>query len=127
MSQIVKFPADFYDMGVVKFAAGSYHPLNSETQSLVNSGYAELIEADEGIDHAAVLAALAQIAVDRAAAARAQADALEAAADQAVALAKEAAGGDLQAAAQAAAEAQRLAAEEAAAAEAAKAQEAPAP
>ena len=88
MSQIVKFPADFYDMGVVKYAEGQYYPLTSETQSLVDTGYAELIDADTTVDHAAVLGALAKIAVERATEARAQADALEAAAEAAVALAK---------------------------------------
>jgi hypothetical protein len=91
MPKIVKFPADFYDMGVVKYAADSYHPLNSETQSLVNSGYAELIDSGDNIDHVEVLTALAKIADDRATAARAIADELEAAAEQARALAKAAA------------------------------------
>lgn len=73
MTQIVKFPVDFYDAGVVKFVAGEYYPLNSETQSLVGTGFAEMIEEDNSVDHAAVLQAHARIAQQRAQAAMAQA------------------------------------------------------
>lgn len=87
MTQIVKFPVDFYDSGVVKYAAGQYYPLNSETQSLVTYGYAELIDEDNSADHIEILAAKAKLASEAAAAAVAQADALvaEAAAAQALA------------------------------------------
>ena len=87
MSQVVRFPADFYDLGEVKFAAGSYHPLNSQTQSLVDSGYAELIDSDTSVDHASVLQALASIATTRAEAAMEQAEALAVLAEEARALA----------------------------------------
>lgn len=64
--QVVKFPDDFYDEGVVKFAAGSYHPLNSETQSLVNSGHAELLDPEHMHQDVEALKALAKLARDRA-------------------------------------------------------------
>jgi hypothetical protein len=86
MSQVVKFPADFYDQGVVKFVAGHYYPLNSETQSLVNTGYAELLNADDPVDHVEVLTALVTIASDRAIAAQTLADELKAAAHEAQSL-----------------------------------------
>lgn len=63
--QIVKFPADFYDEGVVKFAAGDYYPLNSETQNLVNTGYAEMVNPETMQDDVEALQALAQFAKDR--------------------------------------------------------------
>lgn len=87
MSKIVKFPADFYDMGEVKFAAGQFYALNSETQSLVNTGYAELVDAkdEEDID---ALEALAKIAQDRADAAMTEAKALGDEAKAAAALVK---------------------------------------
>ena len=91
MPQVVRFPADFYDLGEVKFAAGSYHPLDSQTQSLVDSGYAELIDSDTSVDHASVLQALASIATTRAEAALEQAEALAVLADEARALADAAA------------------------------------
>lgn len=87
MPQVVRFPADFYDMGEVQFAAGSYHPLNSQTQSLVDSGYAELIDSDDTVDHAGVLQALASIATTRAEAAMEQAQALAVLAEEAQTLA----------------------------------------
>lgn len=97
MTQIVKFPVDFYDTGEVKFAAGQYYPLNSETQSLVNTGFAELV----GTDDSAVLQARARIAKERAETAMAQALELQSEYDAAQALA-DAAPVDLPASAKAA-------------------------
>lgn len=124
--QLVHFTEDFYDSGVVKFAADSYHPLNSETQSLVTTGYAALVDSDDTTTQATVLAALAKIAGDRADAAEEQALALRAEADKAQRLAKAAAGRQADAAVSkaaadaeaAAAEAKRVEEEAAAAAEA---------
>ena len=111
--QLVKFPTDIYDGGVVKFKEGSYHPLNSETQSLVDAGYADLIDDDNTVDHAELLQARAVIAQKQADEAMAQALELAAAAEQAYALAS-AAGAKT-----GVAEAEAKAAEEKAAAEAA--------
>lgn len=90
--QLVKFPTDIYDNGIVKFAEGSYHPLNSETQSLVAAGYADLIDDDTSTDHATLLQARARISREGANAAMAQALELAAAADEAEQLAEIAAG-----------------------------------
>jgi hypothetical protein len=89
--QLVHFTDDFYDSGEVKFAANSYHPLNSETQSLVATGFASLVDSDDATIGADVLAALAKIACDRADAAEAQAAALRKEADKATRTAKAAA------------------------------------
>ena len=85
--QLVKFPTDIYDNGVVKFVEGSYHPLNSETQSLVTAGYADLIDDDTTTDHAELLQARARIAQEHADAAMDQAIELAVQAEQAQALA----------------------------------------
>lgn len=76
MAKIVKFQDDFYDDGVVKYAGGSFHPLNSETQSLVNSGYADLIDTETTDEVVPALNALAEIAEKAAADAQANADEL---------------------------------------------------
>lgn len=89
--QLVKFPTDIYDNGVVKFAEGSYHPLNSETQSLVTAGYADLIDDDTTTDHAELLQARAVIAQKQADEAMDQALVLATAAEEAHALAAAAA------------------------------------
>jgi hypothetical protein len=86
MPKLVRFSADFYDTGEVKFAAGKFYPLNSETQSLVSTGYAELVDAGESVDQVEVLQALADLAVAAADAANANAEALAKAAYEAVAL-----------------------------------------
>lgn len=123
--QLVHFTDDFYDSGEVKYAANSYHPLNSETQSLVATGFASLVDSDDASIGADVLAALAKIACDRADAAEAQAADLRKEADKATRTAKaaakrvaEEAAAQAAAEAAAAAEVTRKAAEEAAAAEA---------
>ena len=85
--KIVHFSDDFYDSGVIKYKADSYQLLNSETQSLVNTGYASLVDAEAEGTPANVLAALADIAEQRAVKAEEQAAALRAEADAAHALA----------------------------------------
>lgn len=89
--QLVYFPTDIYDEGVVKFEQGSYHALNSETQSLIDHGYADLVADDPHTDHFAVLQATARIATERADAAMAAALALAEEADIASAMAHAAA------------------------------------
>lgn len=84
--QLVHFSDDFYDSGVVKFKADSYHPLNSETQSLVNTGYASLVNAEGSAQSVTVLAALALLTAERADAAEETARSLRAEADAAQAL-----------------------------------------
>ncbi|MDE2441948.1 MAG: hypothetical protein KGP14_13070 [Betaproteobacteria bacterium] len=74
--QIVKFPDDYYDEGEIKFAKGSFHPLTSETQSLVNTGFAELVDTDNvnDIDAIEAVARLARERADACAAWAAQLD-----------------------------------------------------
>jgi len=83
MPKVVHFPDDYYDMGSVKYAKGSYQPLTSETQSIVNVGHAELLDSDAGGDHIAALEGLAVIAESRSQEAQQYADQLKAEADQA--------------------------------------------
>lgn len=85
--QVVKFPDDFYDEGVVKFAKGQYYPLNSETQSLVNSGHAELLDPEHMQQDVEALKALAKLARDRADSCAAWAQALAGEAEEAEQLA----------------------------------------
>lgn len=75
--EIVKFPDDYYDEGVVKFAKGQYYPLNSETQSLVTAGFADLLQTDRMQDDVEALKALAKLARDRADSCMAWAQALD--------------------------------------------------
>ena len=74
--QIVKFPDDYFDEGVVKFAKGSYHPLTSETQSLVNSGFADLVDTDS-VNDVDAIEAVARLARERADACKAWANQLD--------------------------------------------------
>lgn len=76
VKNLVKFAADYYDEGAVKFAAGQYYPLNSETSSLVTSGHADLIDDDANDDAVGVLKARARVAQERAKAAAQNAETL---------------------------------------------------
>lgn len=87
--QIVKFPDDYYDEGSVKYARGSYHPLTSETQSLVNNGFAEMINTDN-VDDVEALEAVAILARERADACKSWAADLDKEATAAEALAESA-------------------------------------
>lgn len=88
--EIVKFPDDFYGEGVVKFAKGQFYPLNSETQSLVTAGFADLLKPEHMQDDVEALKALAKLARDRADSCMAWAQELDKEAAEAEALAAEA-------------------------------------
>lgn len=76
MKNLVKFAADYYDEGAVKFVAGEYYPLNSETSSLVTTGHADLIDDEANDDVVGVLQAHARVAQERAKAAAENAETL---------------------------------------------------
>lgn len=71
---LVVFGAAYYDEGVIKYNEGEFYPLTSETQSLVNSGHAELVSDERTLP---ALVALSRIATARATEARAYARQLD--------------------------------------------------
>lgn len=50
--QMVHVLESWFEAGVEKFKAGTHHPLTDETQRLVDSGVAKIIEVDPDLDRA---------------------------------------------------------------------------